>query len=175
MPLHNGFHILAFLQWLGLNHYASISVANGISNPTCFGNVKLLISPLELCFFFELHDWFWAIDKCTKPSQFELVIEGLSKPAQKTMSSTVRRNRWYRCLIFVFKSKAWFRFDPKDTKPQQNVLLQLFGRWSFQVHPPHYPKIYTCAKLKNHPDLNLNPRFAAFYFYFFFGWRTLMI
>ena len=107
MQPHNGFHIPAFLQWLGLNHYDSMSAANGINNPTCFGNVKLLISPLELCFFFELYDWFWATDMCIKPSQFELVIEGLSKPAQKRMSSTVRRNRWYWCLIFIFKYEAW--------------------------------------------------------------------
>lgn len=84
-----------------------MSAANGINNPTWFENVKLLISPLEPCFFFELHDWFWATEKCIKPSRFELVIEGLSKPAQKRTSSTVKRNRWCRRLIFVFKSKAW--------------------------------------------------------------------
>lgn len=47
---HNKFHISAFL-----NHYDSISAANGIKNFTCLGTVKLLISPLETGFF-ELHD-----------------------------------------------------------------------------------------------------------------------
>lgn len=166
MQAHNGFHISAILQWLGLNHYDSMSAANGINNPTCFGNVKLLISPLELCCFFELHDRFWATDKCIKPSRFELVIEGLSKSAQKRRISTVRRNRWCRRLIFIFKSKAW----PYLVKLfKKNVVFQLFERWSFQVHPRCDPKICTCVKLKNHLYLSLNHGFATF----FFGWKTL--